>query len=797
VPSSRAMDGVSVASGIAGLVTLALQISGTIREYVVAAKNKSKDIEELQDELVLLSENLNNLHDIFEDEKLQGRSIDPDSVLWNAITDCRRRIERIGEELLPSTGGKVDRALDKLKWPFQAKEVLKMVENLRRFSNIFQFAINIENCKILAKTSAEVEITLNEVLIASRKVSQLQLEFGMNAEQATKRAIEVEQALRFLPLLLEDTLVEVKEISDGMRTAEICERERRKTEILDWLSPISSLTRHSDVQAKRVAGTGEWLINHKDIVKWSTDSSPGQNILCVGGPGTGKTLSSSLMVDYLRKRHNDADTAVAYYYVSWDEAQLQTPVHFASTLLRQLCSKQTHIPTSVNEFYQRTKNEVKDQAWFADLQDLLIRVVKTFARCFLVVDALDEFASQQQRTKVLEVMQCITQAVGHHTSLRVFATSRLYLSYPKIDFKVLDVVANEHDLRLLISSKLDEHPEADHILDAHLKQRIVDTLTLHADGMFLLPALQIDEILSNDTKSGVRRQLSNLSTSLNELYTATIRRIMAQPAHRQSTAKKTLMWLSHAKRQLKVPQLLHALSIRPEDAAPTLDDDDILHPKTILDSCCGLVVIEPDSNTIKFNHFTVEEYLRSHEVHRLFTTDECELLISKTLLTYMRLPELEQGHLKSRPDFEKLLVGLPLLDYAAFNWGKHVRSIEGDACVQDLAVRFLNSENHMMAVARAVSAKGSEQRQWYARLPACVNSGSAGVCLAAGFGLDGVIRRLVEECGQNVSTQNVFGNNALHEASIHGFESTAQLLISESFYLRVPGRLRSCFYAVS
>ena len=285
------MDGVSVASGIAGLITLALQISGTIREYIAAAKNKSKDIEELQGELILLSENLNNLHEILEDEKLKGRSFNANSVLWTAIKDCRRRIERIGDELIPSTGGKIDRALDRLKWPFQQKDVVAMVENLRRFTQLFQFAINIENCKILAKTSEDVEKALREVLTASRKVSELQLQYGMDAEEATHRATQVEQTLRLLPLLLEDTLAEVKDMSHGVREAEIRERERRKTEIIDWLAPISSLTRHRDVQSKRAAGTGGWLLEHKDVVQWTSLNSDSQHVLCLGGPGTGKTVT--------------------------------------------------------------------------------------------------------------------------------------------------------------------------------------------------------------------------------------------------------------------------------------------------------------------------------------------------------------------------------------------------------------------------------------------------------------------------------------------------------------------------
>jgi hypothetical protein len=149
---------------------------------------------------------------------------------------------------------------------------------------------------------------------------------------------------------------------------------------------------------------------------------------------------SSFMVDYLRELQKDIDSVAAWYYCSWDEEQAQTPMHFASTLLRQLCSKLDSVPSSVNELYQRTKNEVKDQAWFSDLQDVLHRVVKTFTRCFLIVDALDELPTQQ-RAGLLAVVQGIADAVGDSCMLRLFATSRPHLTY-KIDFKVVDIVAN-------------------------------------------------------------------------------------------------------------------------------------------------------------------------------------------------------------------------------------------------------------------------------------------------------------------------------------------------------------------
>ena len=205
------------------------------------------------------------------------------------------------------------------------------------------------------------------------------------------------------------------------------------------------------------------------------------------------------MIDHLRRLHQGADSIVAYYYCSWDEEQAQTSAHFASTLLRQLCSKPDLIPTSVNEFYLKTKNEVKDQAWFTELQVVLHRVLKTFTRCFLIIDALDELRAQQ-RTRLLKVLRDASDAV-HVSVLRVFATSRPHLSFPELNFKTIEIAANEHDLRALISSKIKEHPDADYILDVSLRQQITDRLCSNAHGMFLLPALQIEELLSNDTKS--------------------------------------------------------------------------------------------------------------------------------------------------------------------------------------------------------------------------------------------------------------------------------------------------------
>jgi hypothetical protein len=138
------MDPVSMASGIAGLLTLTLQISSVIADFTIAVKEAPKNIKELQQELLLLGEILSQLQDFLRSEKAKGRSFDSNSVMQSAISSCKVRIERIGDKLRPSVGGKMSRLVDRLKWPFESKEVGEMVTNLRSYTQAFQFSLTIE-----------------------------------------------------------------------------------------------------------------------------------------------------------------------------------------------------------------------------------------------------------------------------------------------------------------------------------------------------------------------------------------------------------------------------------------------------------------------------------------------------------------------------------------------------------------------------------------------------------------------------------------------------------------------------
>ena len=82
---------------------------------------------------------------------------------------------------------------------------------------------------------------------------------------------------------------------------------------------------------------------------------------------------------------------------------------------------------------------------------------------------------------------------------------------------------------------------------------------------FLLPALQIGNILSQTNENEVRQALRELPSGLVRNLDLAIERIKNQDSQSQTRASlaiRTLTWLSHAQRTLTVSELQHALATK-------------------------------------------------------------------------------------------------------------------------------------------------------------------------------------------------------------------------------------------
>jgi hypothetical protein len=188
-----------------------------------------------------------------------------------------------------------------------------------------------------------------------------------------------------------------------------------------------------------------------------------------------------LVIDELRSKYKDQDVGIAYFYCEYSDQESQTALLFTRSLLRQLSSQCGLAPAVVAEFYRKTKNDIKDQAWFIELQDVLHRVASTFTQCYLVIDALDE-CEANHRSGIFGVLENFRRRV----STRVFASTRPHLSNIGQSFKnatQIEVTASGTDLQTFLSRMIDEHPDSEYIMDYALKSEILNKLCANAHGM--------------------------------------------------------------------------------------------------------------------------------------------------------------------------------------------------------------------------------------------------------------------------------------------------------------------------
>ena len=142
------MDGLSVASGVAGLLSLCIQVSMALNEYYSGVANASKSIQSLQQEFITLEHVMKQLEDFLRSQNLRDNAFDETSVLCSAVGACKYQVNDIFTKLRRPGGGSISRAVKRLEWPFQEKDVLSMVEKLRRYIQTFQFSLTVEGWSV-------------------------------------------------------------------------------------------------------------------------------------------------------------------------------------------------------------------------------------------------------------------------------------------------------------------------------------------------------------------------------------------------------------------------------------------------------------------------------------------------------------------------------------------------------------------------------------------------------------------------------------------------------------------------
>ena len=131
-----------------------------------------------------------------------------------------------------------------------------------------------------------------------------------------------------------------------------------------------------------------------------------------------------------------------------------------------------------------------------------------------------------------------------------------------------------------------------------------------------------------------------LPSELSDSYAAMLARIQNStryPHPVRNLGMRVLMWLHLATRPLYLKVLQHALAVVLEEGEHgnvDLDVNQIPTQKRLLDCCFGLVIVDEETMTVRFVHYTLEEYFK-HDNHGTTYFPDHHALAAQICLTYL------------------------------------------------------------------------------------------------------------------------------------------------------------------
>ncbi|PHH81562.1 hypothetical protein CDD82_491 [Ophiocordyceps australis] len=528
----------------------------------------------------------------------------------------------------------------------------------------------------------------------------------------------------------------LNEVRAGRQEHRDGETSRQQAAVLDWLSSMNHYTQHSEAISPRQPGTGQWFLETAEYQKWV--QTTGQTLFSPGIPGSGKTVLTSIVVEDLSQRFKgDDNIGIAYLYCNFKSYRNLKAIDLLASILKQLAQGKASLPNSVQSLFNNC-DKGRTRPLNEQVSITMHSVVMEYTRVFIIVDALDELTmSYDCGEKLLSELFALCK----DCEINLFATSRFI---PGITSKFqdclwLNIKATDHDVQTYLEAQASSLP----IFvsrDSELSKQVVNSIMKATDGMFLLAKLHLDTIKDKLNLKAVRAALKNLakgSDAYKKAYDDAMERIEHQSKDRDLLAKRVLSWITCAKRPLTVMELQHALAVEINESE--LDEENITEVEILVTVCAGLVIVEQESSIIRLVHYTTQEYFEN-TFQRWFPGATSE--ITRVCLTYLSMRVFEGGPCPDDDMFEERLRLYNLYDYASKHWGSHAYD---DPSVTDDGIRFLKGQANVEASCQAFLADLQKwgcsfyrASQWHLKIN--------GIHLAAHFGLEDLLRRILEGC---------------------------------------------------
>jgi len=427
-------DPLSVASGVAGLVSLTIQATQLACKYVAEVSNAGETALQCLRSLSLLRDVLERIHESEQSEAVASIITHrTDLVSPGELEKCTNHVEIVRQRLqaLFHDDGKVRRR-KALIWPFQSKESAALIKQLEDFRDNLASVTAANSLEVSAKSYAVVSETQKDV--SAIKTS---MQSGLQDEEARKF---------FTWIVPEDT--EQWRLGNSMTV------------------PV---------------GSGGYFLDSVEFENWM--NSTGGILWTHGAPGSGKSVLTLQAILYLQQQLSSSPMVLSHFCDHRDPLT-QSPGHLVRHLIKQAALQS---PAVLQEL--QTRPEYLDSRRsgrslrMAEAQRLFIDVCLAREQFIVVLDGLDECAEELNATDARQnVMTLMTTAAT--TNTRVLVASRHLSdiatglgSCTQFQVRVPDDNLREYVVERLAGLEK-RMPSAASLISA-----VVDKVVLEADGM--------------------------------------------------------------------------------------------------------------------------------------------------------------------------------------------------------------------------------------------------------------------------------------------------------------------------
>ncbi|KAJ7455515.1 hypothetical protein FB451DRAFT_1278026 [Mycena latifolia] len=336
------MDPFSLATGIAGLISLAAQVGSSRAAFQHSYRGARESYDRLAAELAAVLSTLSMLQIHIK----KGLHLGATMLLKEPVDQCAATLAKIRDECVP------DKPMSKRRrwvWAYSdERRVLDFIAMLERYKGIFNVALNRD----LSGQVDRLQLGISQLLVG-RESDRQEAAATKNDDQLSK--------------------------------------------ILDWLKPVDTKARLETILQLRQQGTCQWVLDSPVFKDWEKATSG--SLLWLQGIRTALLFQCrSVLMNHLVEKCT-RDDAVLYAFCEFRDKQSIDP--FLSQLLRAYRGK---ITPDFSDLVDEERKRESPPNTISTLEALIRRAARRFLRVHIVLDGVDECEDRGSLLELLHTL---------------------------------------------------------------------------------------------------------------------------------------------------------------------------------------------------------------------------------------------------------------------------------------------------------------------------------------------------------------------------------------------------------